>query len=329
MAVPAPPDHALVDPAEQRRPRLGVAAGLLVVLAAYALDEATTSRAVPLTGVLLGPLVASALSRPREVALVGLVACTAAFGAVVREDLHGAEAQTRLLLVLLSTAGCIAIASVRTRREHALADAARTAALAHALQQGLVPRLASTSHVDVRSVYRPRLEELVLGGDFVDVVAFPAAGPGAVAFCVGDVTGHDPAAAGLGASLRAAWRTLALTGGEPVGWLTALDVFTRSEAPEDRLATVCVGVLDPASRRLTVASAGHPRPVLLTDRAQVVEVEAGPPLGLPVDLGLAWQPRPSCSTGTPPCSSTPTAWSRAGALPVPRTATARSRWRLG
>ena len=287
--VAATPVVAPAAAAERRRTRLGLVTGLLVVLVAHVVGQVATSRAMPLTAVLLGPLFASALSRPREVALVGLAACTAAVGAVVHEELHGVEAQSRVLLVLLSAVGCVLIAAVRTRHEHALALASRTAALSTALQQGLVPRLASTSRVDVRSVYRPCLEELVLGGDFVDVVAVPGAGPGAVAFCVGDVTGHDPAAASLGASLRAAWRTLALTGGEPVAWLAALDAFTRSEAPEDRLATVCVGVFDPASRRLTVASAGHPCPVLLRDRAEVVEVEAGPPLGLPVDLGLAWE----------------------------------------
>jgi serine phosphatase RsbU (regulator of sigma subunit) len=165
----------------------------------------------------------------------------------------------------------------------------RVAALSHELQRGLLPTLHSSASVEVRAVYRPSSEDLVLAGDFIDVITFDHTGPGAVAFCVGDVTGHDAAAAGLGAALRAAWRTLALSGGDPAAWLHQLDRFLRSEVADEKLATVCVGVLDPATRRLLVASAGHPRPVLLSESAQVLDLEAGPPLGLPAGLDADWQ----------------------------------------
>jgi serine phosphatase RsbU (regulator of sigma subunit) len=145
--------------------------------------------------------------------------------------------------------------------------------------------------VEARAVYRPTQHGLVVGGDFVDVVPAPYAGTDAVAFCVGDVTGHDAAAASLGAALRAGWRTLALSGGDPAQWLRSLDALVASQgaAEEERLATVCVGVLEPACRRLTLASAGHPRPVLLGTRATTIEVDAGPPLGLPADLACGWR----------------------------------------
>ncbi len=271
-----------------RRVLAGLLGGLALIGATWAADRLGGAREFPLTAVLLGPLFASALAGPAVVGVPGLTACAAAVDVVVREGLVGAEAWTRLLLVLFASVGSVLTAVLRSRREQALAGAERVAELSTTLQHGLLPQLVGTERVGVRGVYRPHTQGMVLGGDFIDVVPFPAAGAGAVAFCVGDVTGHDPVAAGLGASLRASWRTLALSGGDPASWLRALDAFTRSEAPEDRLATVCAGVFDPLSRRLLVASAGHPRPILLGRRAEVVEVEAGPPLGLPADLALGW-----------------------------------------
>ena len=49
-----------------------------------------------------------------------------------------------------------------------------------------------------------------------------------------------------------------------------------------QLATVLVAIYDPAHRRLTVASAGHPPPLLAPIEAEpaFVNVQPGPPLGL-------------------------------------------------
>jgi serine phosphatase RsbU (regulator of sigma subunit) len=273
-----------------RNDGLGFALGMAVVIAASLADMLTPARAFPLTAVLLGPLLASALAGPVRVAVVGVVSVASAIGLAAFEHLPGVEGWARIVLVLAAAAASLAVAHLRTRHERDLVRAGRVASLSLELQRGLLPSLRSTPELEVRAVYRPSSEDLVLAGDFIDVVPFPHAGPGAVAFCVSDVTGHDAAAAGLGASLRAAWRTLALSGGDPTGWLQALDRFVRAEVTDEMLATVCVGVLDPATRRLAVASAGHPRPVLLSDHAEMIDVDAGPPLGLPVELGAStWE----------------------------------------
>ena len=285
--------ETLRRPAAQLRrhlaPSPGAALGLLVVGGVTVADVLVGGRSVPLTAVLLGPLTAGALTAPAGVVAVGAAAVGAAAGLALHEGLAGVEAWARVLLVLAAAAGSVAFAAVRTRHERALEQAGRAARLSEALQQGLLPTLYGTADVAVRAVYRPSAHDLFLGGDFIDVVPAPYAGEGAVAFCVGDVTGHDAAAASLGASLRAAWRGLALTGGDPASWLRSLDEMVRLEAREDdKLATVLVGILEPARRRVQVASAGHPRPVLLSDRATLVDVEAGPPLGLPSGLGGDW-----------------------------------------
>jgi serine phosphatase RsbU (regulator of sigma subunit) len=276
-----------------RAPRAtrAVVLGILLVVVIAVADAIVGGRAIPLTAVLLGPVLTSAVATLRGVTLVAAVALGAAVALTLLERLHGPEAWTRVTLVLLAGLASCLVAHVRTRNETALAQADRVAGLSHALQQGLLPALRGTTSVEARAVYRPTQHGLVVGGDFVDVVPAPYAGSGAVAFCVGDVTGHDAAAASLGASLRAGWRAVALSGGDPAQWLESLDALVRSQgaAEEERLATACVGVLEPACRRLTLASAGHPRPVLLATRATTIEVDAGPPLGLPPDLACGWQ----------------------------------------
>jgi serine phosphatase RsbU (regulator of sigma subunit) len=268
---------------------LGLGLGLAVVVAATLLDLAFADRPFPLTTTLLGPLVASALSRPRTVAAVGVVALGCAVLLASEEQLIGElTGWSRIALVATAGALSVLVAQLRNRHQQQLERAHRAADRSLTLQRRLLPNVSGTDHVAVRVTYRPSADDLVIGGDFIDVVPFPAAGPGAVGFCVGDVTGHDASAAGLAASMRAAWRVLALAGGSPSSWLSSLDRFVRSEAMDDELATVCVGVLDPARRRLLIASAGHPRPILLGDRAQLIDVDPGPPLGLPADLALPW-----------------------------------------
>lgn len=286
-----PPGPHWLSSARALRGSRPVLLGLLTVMVITVSDALVGGRSIPLTSVLLGPLLASAAAPLAGVALVAGTALSAAITLTLLEGLHGAEAWTRVLMVLLAGLASCLVAHVRTRNELALAQADRVAGLSHALQQGLLPALRDTAPVQVRAVYRPTQRDLVVGGDFVDVVPARYASEGAVAFCVGDVTGHDAAAASLGASLRAGWRTLALTGGDPAGWLSSLDELVRSQeaSEEDRLATVCVGVLEPALRRLTLASAGHPPPIMLGGSATTVEVEAGPPLGIPAGLGPGWQ----------------------------------------
>jgi serine phosphatase RsbU (regulator of sigma subunit) len=289
MPTPAPRRLPLTPAPHGRR---AVALGILLVILIAGADAVVGGRAIPLTAVLLGPLLASAVASLRGVALVAAVAFGSAVFLTLYEQLPGAEAWTRVGLVLVAGLASCLVAHLRTGNELALAQADRVAGLSHALQRGLVPALRDTHAVEVRAVYRPTQHGLVVGGDFLDVVPAPYAGVGAVAFCVGDVTGHDAPAASLGASLRAGWRALALTGGDPAGWLAGLDELVLSQESteeEDRLATVCVGVLEPGSGRLTLASAGHPRPVLLSGSAAAVELEAGPPLGIPCGLGGGWQ----------------------------------------
>jgi serine phosphatase RsbU (regulator of sigma subunit) len=272
-----------------RRDRLGLIVGLVAVMAVSVAEAALPARALPVPAVVVGPLAACAISGVATVAVVGLASVIAALALIDSGNYVGTAAWSRVVVVGGAALMCVLVAFIRSSRERELERVGRAQGLSLALQRQLLPTLRTTDRVEVRAVYRPGTRDLVVAGDFIDVVPFAAAGAGAVAFCVGDVTGHDPAAAGIAASLRAAWRTLALAGGDPAQWLAALDEFVRAEAIDERLATACVGVLDPQSRRLLVATAGHPRPVLIDTRAVTIDVAIGPPLGLPTEFASTWE----------------------------------------
>ncbi|MFD9004123.1 SpoIIE family protein phosphatase [Streptomyces sp. NPDC059582] len=168
----------------------------------------------------------------------------------------------------------------RYAREH-------TAALA--LQRNLLPhRLAGGTAVEAASRYLPADVDHGVGGDWFDVIPLSGA---RVALVVGDVVGHGVHAAAIMGRLRAAVGTLADMDLPPDELLACLDdtvhrlaeedVDSPSQAPASAGATCLYAVYDPATRRCTMARAGHPPPAIVDPHGQVtfVDLPAGNPLG--------------------------------------------------
>lgn len=174
------------------------------------------------------------------------------------------------------TATCIDNAR-RYTREHALAIT---------LQRSLLPRtLPEQNALSVAYRYLPAQE--AVGGDWFDLIPLPGA---RVALVVGDVVGHGLHAAATMGRLRTAARTLSSLDLPPDELLARLDMLTSGDGSakgateSDAMvgATCLYVVYDPVERRCTMARAGHPPPVLLPAgrTAEVLEVPAGPPLGI-------------------------------------------------
>ena len=172
-----------------------------------------------------------------------------------------------------------AATSVSEARVGALA--AQAAVLSESLQVGLLPALDPTSlRISVESRYQPGEDRLLLGGDLFDLTRTP---DGSLAFLIGDVAGHGPIPAAVGASLRAAWRALALTQDGSAGWIDGLERVLESEHLDAELfVTLSTGTIDPDLGAVTIRSAGHPPPLLrhCDGRVEVVGVVSGPPVGL-------------------------------------------------
>nr|MDT0656591.1 SpoIIE family protein phosphatase [Micromonospora sp. DSM 115978] len=156
------------------------------------------------------------------------------------------------------------------------------------LQRSMLPEhLADLPRMRIAARYEAGVDGNAAGGDFYDSFTLPG---GRLAVVLGDVAGHDVQAAALMGQVRAALRALALTNSDPAPVLHGLDRLVQSlgaEAHSDELfVTVVYGVVEPDPGRLTVASAGHPAPVLRRPdpdgsvSARFVAVPPGVPLGL-------------------------------------------------
>nr|WP_245997621.1 SpoIIE family protein phosphatase [Streptomyces armeniacus] len=146
------------------------------------------------------------------------------------------------------------------------------------LQRSLLPRATpNTPGLAVSADYAPAADARGVGGDWYDVVALPS---GRTALVVGDVMGHGlPAAATMG-RLRTVARTLMTLDIEPERVLARLDLATR-DLEDEQVATCLCAVYDPADATYTVATAGHPPPLLVAadGTASYVDVPVGAPLG--------------------------------------------------
>ncbi|MCQ9132263.1 SpoIIE family protein phosphatase [Streptomyces hilarionis] len=165
----------------------------------------------------------------------------------------------------------------------------RTTALT--LQRSLLPQgLPNQEAVEVASRYLPGGTGTEVGGDWFDVIPLSGA---RVALVVGDVVGHGLHASASMGRLRTAVRTLADVDLPPDELLTHLDDLVLHLAADLRAdrhfqptgetgATCLYAVYDPVSRRLTVASAGHPLPLVVAPDGTGIPVPAhpGPPLGI-------------------------------------------------
>ncbi|HEY2959650.1 MAG TPA: SpoIIE family protein phosphatase [Actinomycetota bacterium] len=175
-------------------------------------------------------------------------------------------------------------------RERQLTEAHAQAELSRRLQSGLLPVLSLRDpELLLRTRYQPGQERALLGADFYDAVELP---DGTVATLIGDVAGHGPDEAAVGVALRAAWQGLVLSGHGPGAVLHGLDKVLVSNRPsEEMFTTVFCTWISPDRSRVTLASAGHPPPLLVSDgKVRVEEVPGGPALGIHDD-GYAWESR--------------------------------------
>jgi serine phosphatase RsbU (regulator of sigma subunit) len=145
------------------------------------------------------------------------------------------------------------------------------------LQRALLPRVnPDVPGVEIAAEYVAGGQGLDIGGDWYSAIALDEERFG---FVVGDVSGHGIDAVAEMARARFTLRAYLFDGASPGAALEKcgrqFDIST-----DGHLVTALVGVGNRRTGAMTVASAGHPSPVLLTDgRARVVQLPVGVPLG--------------------------------------------------
>ena len=156
----------------------------------------------------------------------------------------------------------------------------RTAA--EVLQQSLLTRLPEPDHLELRARYVPAAVGDHVGGDWYDAVVLP---DGATTVVIGDVTGHDIAAAARMGQLRGLLRAYAVDRREPPSEIVARLDRAVAELGVDGLATLVVGRVEQDEedlrrglRRLRWTNAGHPPPILLLADGTTEVLETDPQL---------------------------------------------------
>ncbi|MEE6274188.1 SpoIIE family protein phosphatase [Georgenia sp. MJ206] len=146
------------------------------------------------------------------------------------------------------------------------------------LQQVLLPTaLPVLPAVSVAARYLVAARDQAAGGDWFDAVALE---DGRLALVVGDVVGHGVAASATMGQLRAVLDVALVETGDLEESLAQADrMATRT--PALRAATVCAGVLDPATGVLQYSTCGHPPPLLIAadGSTRYLAATGGAPLG--------------------------------------------------
>ncbi|MGY1735996.1 GAF domain-containing SpoIIE family protein phosphatase [Geodermatophilus sp. SYSU D00684] len=153
---------------------------------------------------------------------------------------------------------------------------ARQESVATTLQRALLGELPTPAGLELAARYLPSSAGAQVGGDWWD--AFDDS-DGATVLVIGDVNGHDVAAAASMGQLRAMLRGFAFEGGEPPA--RALDRLDAAVAGlrTGALATALVSRVDlgdDGGRVMSWSNAGHPPPLLRHADGRV-EVLAPPP----------------------------------------------------
>jgi phosphoserine phosphatase RsbU/P len=187
------------------------------------------------------------------------------------------------LHVLEALAGHIAVAvenarlfeKERQERERMVREAEEARAIQHALFAKATPLVPGFAF---ETAWCPAG---TLAGDWFDFIDLGDQKYGVV---LADVSGKGMPAALLMSATRALLRSAARLHVSPGQTLLHLNQTLSEDFPAGKFVTMLYGVLDATSREITLASAGHPRPLLVNHHCEFVEMDSGLPLGLGVSV---------------------------------------------
>jgi sigma-B regulation protein RsbU (phosphoserine phosphatase) len=210
---------------------------------------------------------------------IPLISCGEVIGvfAVDHSELNGFSEDQLQILEALTGHITVAIENARLfgeqrllhERMHLEAQEARD------IQQALIPRSSPLiPGFAFDSAWQPAG---AVAGDWFDWIELDS---GRFGIVLADVSGKGMPAALLMFAARATLRTLARLDLSPGETLKQLNRILLADMPANKFVTMVYGVLDPRSRRITFASAGHLCPLLINGKCEFLPLDTGLPLGL-------------------------------------------------
>ena len=138
----------------------------------------------------------------------------------------------------------------------------------------LPPELSQPDGIELIGSFQPSGDAQRVGGDFYDVLP-PAGVTEHTVVALGDVCGKGPEAAVLTGKVRQTLRALRLVEARPDAMLDILNQALLLPGRQHRFVTMVVGTVARVEHgrvRLTLASGGHPAPLVLRNDGTVEEV---------------------------------------------------------
>jgi serine phosphatase RsbU (regulator of sigma subunit) len=138
----------------------------------------------------------------------------------------------------------------------------------------LPPELPQPDGIELVGSYQAAKDALRIGGDFYDVFG-PTERSSDTVIALGDVCGKGPEAAVLTGKVRQTLRALRLVDAAPDEMLRVLNQALLQSTRQHRFVTMVVGSVSRADHgrvRLTLATGGHPPPLVLRTDGTVEEV---------------------------------------------------------
>jgi serine phosphatase RsbU (regulator of sigma subunit) len=145
--------------------------------------------------------------------------------------------------------------------------------VAATLQRSLLPTLPDIDGITCAARYLVSTDHAQVGGDWYDLFCMP---DGAIGIAVGDVMGHDVAAAAAMGQLRSVLRSYAYEGSRPSVVLDRLDRLVQGFDMAE-VATAIYGrlLIDRGTGTLLFANAGHLPPLVRSPDGAVSRLDRG------------------------------------------------------
>ena len=149
--------------------------------------------------------------------------------------------------------------------------------IAGVLQEALIKPVPDIPQLDVWVGYESAFKAERVGGDFYDIFVIDEE---RVAFLIGDVAGKGIEAAGNTETIRSSIRTLLHVNVSPAFVLENTNQVFLGQISDEVHATAQLMIIDLKNRSMTIASAGHPPPILIDSKEEINGITFGLPLGI-------------------------------------------------
>lgn len=164
---------------------------------------------------------------------------------------YGFTAEDEMLITTLTSHVAVALQNLQRLQEEQ--------GVAEYLQRAMLPGIPRVQGLDLDLCYESAAAARLVGGDFYDVVPLSR---GRVCLVVGDVCGKGLNAATQMAMVRYIIRAYAALDLPPGHWMRLVNDSVVADLSDDDFITALMVVVDPFTRSVRYALAGHPPPIL-------------------------------------------------------------------